>query len=99
MSHSAEERGRHIELLNQTHDFPTRVVIKVIGVNRPTLVTEVVTCVRSEMSFEDPPEYSLREARGGRHIAITIEPLLERAEQVLAIYDRLKVLEGIVMLM
>jgi putative lipoic acid-binding regulatory protein len=51
------------------------------------------------MSFEDPPEYSLREARGGRHIAITIEPLLERAEQVLAIYDRLKVLEGIVMLM
>ncbi|MFM7073520.1 MAG: YbeD family protein [Planctomycetota bacterium] len=99
MSESAEERGRYIELLNQTHAFPTRVVIKVIGVNRVTLLTEVVTCVRSEMSFEDPPEYTTREARGGRHIAITIEPMLEHAEQVLAIYDRLRKLEGIVMLM
>jgi putative lipoic acid-binding regulatory protein len=99
MSESAEERWRHIELLNQTHAFPTRVVIKVIGVNRATLLTEVVTCVRSEMSFEDPPEYSTREARGGRHIAVTIEPMLEHAEQVLAIYDRLRKLEGIVMLM
>jgi putative lipoic acid-binding regulatory protein len=99
MSDTDDNQGRMIDLLNQTHCFPTRFTFKVIGLNRETLLSEVVTCVRSEMSYEDPPEYSVREARGGRHIAITIEPLLDQAEQVLAIYDRLMKLEGIVMLL
>lgn len=99
MRDSEEKHWQMIELLNQTHNFPTRFTFKVIGLNREALLTEVVTCVRSEMSIEDPPEYSIREARGGRHIAITIEPFLEHAEQVLAIYDRLMKLEGIVMLL
>ncbi len=75
------------------------MLIKVIGENRASFVEEVVSQVRIESTVDEEPPYSTREARGGRHIAITLEPRLEDAERVLAIYARLKVIQGVVMLL
>ncbi|HND54004.1 MAG TPA: DUF493 domain-containing protein [Pirellulaceae bacterium] len=94
-----DEFQRRIDLLNQTHSFPTQVTVKVIGWNQPTFVAAVVEVVRIEGVLDADPPYTIREARGNRHVAITLEPHLAAAEQVLAIYARLQTLEGVVFLM
>ena len=94
-----EELQRRIDLLNSTHAFPTRVTIKVIGRNQPTFIAAVIEAVRLEASLEEDPPYSTREARGNRHVAVTLEPHLAAAEQVLAIYARLQTVEGVVYLL
>lgn len=138
MNATADDHQQRIDLLNQTHQFPTRVTIKVIGENRTTFVDEVVALVRIvvapalptredlvgdplanlpgddltpnltlEIAAEsrdlraqlDEPPYSIREARGGRHIAITLEPHFSAAEQVLALYAQLRDVQGVVMLL
>ncbi len=106
MNASADEYQQRIDLLNQTHQFPTRVTIKVIGENRTTFVDEVVALVRVVVisalptrEDNDEPPYSIREARGGRHIAITLEPHFSAAEQVLALYAQLRDVQGVVMLL
>ena len=45
----------------------------------------------------DPP-FRVREATGGRHIAVTVQPTVETPQQVLAIYRRLRGLVGLVLL-
>jgi len=99
MSAPSNEIQQRLDLLNQTHAFPTRVMFKVIGENRASFVEEVVSLVRRESSADETPPYSTREARGGRHIAITLEPQLNDAERVLSIYARLKVIPGVVLLL
>ena len=47
----------------------------------------------------DVPMHSVRETPGGRHRAMTIEPTIEEAEHVLEIYERLKEIDGVVMLL
>ena len=88
-----------IELLNATHSFPTRVLVKVIGVNDPDLVVRVVAAIRMELAANEDPPFSTRHTPSGRHVAISLEPHFETAEQVLAVYARVRKIEGIVLLM
>ena len=87
-----------IELLESTHQFPCPYVFKVIGLREKAFVARTVAAVRAEL----PPEIELalqfRETPGGRHIAITLQPTVPTARQVLAIYRRLQTLSGLVML-
>ncbi|MFO0818401.1 MAG: DUF493 domain-containing protein [Pirellulales bacterium] len=99
MSDPQAERQHRLDLLNATHQFPTRVTIKVIGDNRATFLDEVVAEIRIEMTVDEMPPYVVREARGGRHIAITLEPHLDDAERVLAVYARLQRIQGVVLLL
>lgn len=93
------DRQQSLDILNATHTFPSPVMFKVIGENNETFVARVVAAVRDELvAVEDPP-YTTREARNGRHISITLEPQMSDAEQVLAVYDRLRTLPGVLMLM
>lgn len=99
MNQTPDDRQRSLDLLNQTHSFPTRVMIKVIGVNENSLVASVIEVVRLESSDDEIPPHQIREAKGGRHISITLEPQLTSAECVLEIYARLQSLDGVLMLM
>lgn len=92
-------RQQSIDLLNETHQFPTPVMIKVIGEHHADFVSAVLAAVREEMEIEEDLPFSTREARGGRHIAVTLEPRMNDAEQVLAVYARLRMIEGVVLLM
>ena len=93
------DRQQSLDILNATHAFPAPVMFKVIGENNETFVARVVAAVREELiAVEDPP-YTTRAARNGRHISITLEPHMSDAEQVLAVYDRLRTLPGVLMLM
>ena len=89
---------RSLELLNNTHDFPTQMMFKVIGVNEATFVARVVAAVRDETGAAIDPPFRTRQTVSGRHISVTLEPDIEDAQQVLDVYQRLRTLHGVVML-
>jgi putative lipoic acid-binding regulatory protein len=86
-----------IRLLESTHTFPGPYMFKVIGRTDLGFVARTVAAVREEIGGEDPP-YRVRESVGGRHTAVTLEPVVQTARQVLAIYRRLSQTVGLVML-
>ena len=86
-----------IELLESTHTFPGPYVFKVIGENDPSFSGRVMTAIRAEIPEDREPAMSLRKTASGRHASVTIEPVVDNAEQVLAIYQHLYQLDGLVM--
>jgi putative lipoic acid-binding regulatory protein len=88
-----------IELLEATHQFPGRYMFKVIGRVENGFAARVVAAVRDELADEVDPPHSLREAVGGRHVAVTLEPTVQTAQQVLAVYRRMRALAGVVVLL
>jgi putative lipoic acid-binding regulatory protein len=87
-----------IELLESTHCFPCPYMFKVIGRADSGFVARVVAAVRDELSALADPPFKVRNAVGGRHLSITLEPTVQTAEQVVAVYQRIGKMDGIVML-
>jgi putative lipoic acid-binding regulatory protein len=87
-----------IELLESTHHFPGPYMFKVIGRVDNGFVARVVAAVREELDEAVDPPFSVREAVGGRHVAVTLQPRLQSAHQVLAVYRRVRSLAGLVVL-
>jgi putative lipoic acid-binding regulatory protein len=87
-----------IELLESTHQFPGPYMFKVIGRVDNGFVARVVAAVREELAEEQDPPFSVRQAVGGRHVAVTLQPRLQSAHQVLAVYRRVRSLAGLVVL-
>lgn len=88
-----------LELLEKTHAFPCLYLFKVIGKADDGFLARVIAVVREELLVEVDPAYRVREAVGGRHLSVTLEPVVQSAQQVLAIYRRLGVLDGLVMML
>ncbi|MCA9090012.1 MAG: DUF493 domain-containing protein [Planctomycetaceae bacterium] len=88
-----------LELLEATHAFPCQYTFKVIGRPENHLIGRVIAAVRLELDADAEPPFSSRHSSGGKHISITIEPVLNSAEQVLDVYRRLQSLEGVLMLL
>ena len=87
-----------IELLESIHQFPGPYMFKVIGRVDNGFVARVVAAVREELAESVDPPFSVREAVGGRHVAVTLQPRLQSAHQVLAVYRRVRSLAGLVFL-
>jgi putative lipoic acid-binding regulatory protein len=87
-----------IALLESTHTFPGPYIFKVIGKTDLGFVARTVAAVREELGEDADPPYRVRESVGGRHTAVTLEPVVQTARQVLAIYRRLRRTVGLVML-
>jgi uncharacterized protein len=87
-----------LDLLTSSHTFPGPYTFKVIGKSEGGFLARTVAAVREELAQEIDPPFKVREAKGGRHIAVTLEPQIERADQVLAVYRRLSAMAGLVML-
>jgi uncharacterized protein len=87
-----------LELLESAHTFPGPYTFKVIGRADRGFLARTVAAVREELAQPCDPPYRIRESAGGRHIAITLEPRVETAQQVLDVYRRLSLTAGLVML-
>ena len=87
-----------IDLLESTHSFPGPYMFKVIGKAEKGFIARTVAAIREELAAEVDPPYSVRETAGGRHVAVTVQPTLQSAQQVLNVYGRLRLLTGLVML-
>jgi putative lipoic acid-binding regulatory protein len=88
-----------LELLQQTHRFPGPFTFKAIGRVGNGFAARVVAAVRDELGDAQDPPFRLRESAGGRHVSVTVEPLVQNAEEVLAVYRRIQSVEGLVMTM
>lgn len=88
-----------IELLEERHNFPCTFIFKVIGSCEDGFVGRVVCTMRDVLAIEADPPFIVRQTRSGRHVAITFEPEVEDAHQVLAVYRRLTQVKGVVMLL
>jgi putative lipoic acid-binding regulatory protein len=87
-----------IDLLEATHQFPGPYVFKVIGKEENGFVARAVAAVREELAQPIDPPFSVRESAGGRHVAVTLQATVQTAEQVLAVYQRVSKLAGLVVL-
>jgi putative lipoic acid-binding regulatory protein len=88
-----------IELLENTHHFPGPYMFKFIGKAENGFVARVVAAVREELQGEADPPFHLRQAAGGRHVSVTLEPQVRTAYQVLAIYQRIRQTAGLVLML
>lgn len=88
-----------IELLEATHKFPCVFHFKAIGVSTDCFTGRVLDAVKLELAEDAEPSFSTRSTPGGRHISVSVEPVVDSAAHVLAIYRQLRELEGLVMLM
>jgi putative lipoic acid-binding regulatory protein len=87
-----------LTLLENTHTFPGPYTFKVIGLAERGFVARTVAAVRDELAGQVDPPYRVRETASGKHVAVTVEPQVQTAHQVLAIYRRLKMIAGLVLL-
>jgi putative lipoic acid-binding regulatory protein len=85
-------------LLESTHTFPGPYLFKVIGRAENGFAARVVAAVREELAASTDPPFHVRETAGGRHVSITLEPAVESAQQVLAVYKRILKIAGLVVL-
>ena len=88
-----------VEVLEAHHEFPCAYTFKVIGTAEGGFTGRVISCVRDELNLEADPPMSIRTTKSGNHVAITLEPVCETPQQVIAIYSRLTGMDGIVMLL
>lgn len=88
-----------VELLESRHAFPCHFTFKVIGAAQDNFTARVVACVRDELRMEIDPPFTIKNTEHGRHVSVTIEPMCETVQQVLAIYSRLSGMDGLVMLL
>lgn len=93
------ERLPPVELLERTHVFPGPYMFKVIGRVEDGFVARVVAAVRDELAAAVDPPYRVREASGGRHVSVTLEPTVQTATQVLAVYRRIRATAGLVLML
>lgn len=84
------------ELIDSTHVFPGPYTFKVIGRPAEGFVARIVAAVREELEGDVDPPYKTRETAAGRHVAVTLEPQVRNAWEVLAVYQRLSQVRGIV---
>ncbi|MCA9212708.1 MAG: DUF493 domain-containing protein [Planctomycetales bacterium] len=92
-------RQESIDLLMATHSFPGAFTFKVIGRAENDFRVTVIAAIQELVVGCEEVSHSVRETRGGRHVAITAEPRVESPEMVLEIYARLRELPGVVMLL
>ena len=87
-----------VELLEATHQFPCTYLFKAIGRDENSFVARVVAAVRQETHSESDPPYRLRSSTGGDHVAVTLEVEVDSPQTVLAVYERVRGIEGLTML-
>jgi len=88
-----------LALLEKTHAFPGVFTFKVIGLIEHGFAARVVAAVRDELASSIDPPFRVRHTAGGRHVSVTLEPTVQTAAQVLAVYRRIRATAGLVMLL
>jgi uncharacterized protein len=87
------------ELLEKMHTFPGPFLFKAIGRGDETFIAAVVAVVHAELPPDRKVPYEVQHSSGGKHLSVTLTPHVDNVDQVLAIYDKLQVVEGLRMLL
>jgi putative lipoic acid-binding regulatory protein len=87
------------ELLDRTHDFPTFYTIKAIGESASDFVSRVLLAARHSLAREVHMRHSVRSTARGAHVAVTLDIMVQSADEVLEVYEALEVVGGMKFLM
>jgi putative lipoic acid-binding regulatory protein len=87
------------ELLEASHSFPGVYTIKAIGSAADEFERRVVEVVVAALESAADLEYTVRQTPGGRHVAVSLEITARSGEHVREIYDRLRTVEGMKILL
>lgn len=85
------------ESLETNHKFPCEYTFKAIGRNPESFVRAVVVAVAEELGLSDEPPHAVKETPNGRHTSVTLTPVVESAQHVMKVYQRLQTLDDLVM--
>ncbi len=88
-----------IATLEEHHDFPGPYMFKVIAFQTDDLESRVSEALAKGLG--DAHASTNLRSRGSKHnryMSVTVEPVVQDAAQVLAVYDELKKLEGLIAL-
>jgi uncharacterized protein len=88
-----------LESLEINHEFPGLFTFKVIGSNPASFARSVILAVAEELSLDAEPPHSLKQTPNGRHVSVTLTLTVETPQHVVRVYQRLKTLDDLVMLM
>jgi len=88
-----------VELLENAYHFPTEYMFKVIGKADQGFLARAIAAVREELKLDVDPPCQSRDAVGGRHISVTLQPTVTSPAQIIAVYRRLAALHGLVILL
>ncbi len=86
------------DLLESNHAFPGSYQIKAIGTADDDFATRVVEAVVAELATPHELDHTVRVTPGGRHVSLTLEMNVQSADQVRAIYARLREVKGLTLL-
>jgi putative lipoic acid-binding regulatory protein len=95
-SSNEDPRARALALLEATHEFPVEYAVSIITVSEETVVAEVRAAV--EFGLPEPlPEHAYETvlSGAGRYASHRFKVPVASAEEVLALYDRLRVIAGV----
>lgn len=92
----SDDRPNFLELLQNNHEFPGTYMFKVIGEPADGFIARVLLLFRQELNLSSDPPFVLRQSSGGKYVAITLTPYMMTAEEVMDVYRRLHLLDGIV---
>ena len=87
------ERDQAIELLESNHEFPGPFQFRVVV--RPADRTSTVSAMSASVGDATVLDIEERASRNGTYIALHVRMQLERAEQVLDVYEVLGQLPGV----
>ena len=87
-----------LESLSINHQFPGPFTFKVIGSNPARFARSVILAVADELSLDDEPPHSLKQTPNGRHVSVTLTLTVQTPRDVVRVYQRLKTLDDLVML-
>ena len=94
---SEDERARALALLEATHQFPVDYAVSIISVNVEAVIVEVRAAVEEGLEAPLPSEaYETVMSSGGRYASHRFRVPCRAAEDVLALYERVRRVKGVV---
>lgn len=88
-----------LELLESVHEFPCVYSFKIIATNDEALLKNIVLAIQTILKLENTPQYSTRISKSGKHASLTLDIMLQKAQEVHLVYEELLKIPGILMLL
>jgi putative lipoic acid-binding regulatory protein len=90
-------RARAIDLLEANHTFPGDYTFSVVARNEQEVATAVLAAIEGALGRPLPPgSVDRRESAQGRYVSHRVTVTCLRADEVLAIYARVRTVDGVV---
>ena len=87
------------DLLDKMHQFPGPFVFKAIGRPDGEFAARIVSIVRLTLEQDFDAPFQVRETTSGRHISVTIEPYVQSSQEVINVFNAIREIDGLVMML